>query len=47
MSNINLKNKKILVTGRAGFLGKFVVNKLLARGVDKARTKLNWQPKTK
>jgi GDP-L-fucose synthase len=28
----NLKNKKIIVTGGAGFLGKFVVNKLHERG---------------
>lgn len=31
--NINLKNKKILVTGGAGFLGSFVVKKLIEHGV--------------
>lgn len=32
---INLKNKKILVTGGAGFLGTYIVKKLIARGVPK------------
>jgi len=32
---MDLKNKKILVTGGAGFLGLFVVKKLIERGVPK------------
>ena len=34
-ASINLSTRKILVTGGAGFLGSFVVKKLLERGVLK------------
>ena len=34
MSNLDLKSKKIMVTGGAGFLGSFVVKNLLERGVS-------------
>ena len=32
-TSINLSTRKILVTGGAGFLGSFIVEKLLERGV--------------
>lgn len=34
MAKLNLKNKRIMVTGGAGFLGHFVVDKLIASGVS-------------
>ncbi|MCR4289249.1 MAG: NAD-dependent epimerase/dehydratase family protein [Candidatus Scalindua sp.] len=33
--SIDLKNKRIVVTGGAGFLGRFVCNKLKDRGYKK------------
>jgi GDP-L-fucose synthase len=35
MSNLDLKNKKITVTGGVGFLGSFVIKNLLERGVPR------------
>ncbi|MEK7547516.1 MAG: NAD-dependent epimerase/dehydratase family protein, partial [Patescibacteria group bacterium] len=32
---LDLKDKKILVTGGAGFLGSYVIKKLMERGVPK------------
>src|SRR3989304_9426027 len=31
-NSINLRHKKILVTGGSGFLGKFIIKELLRRG---------------
>jgi GDP-L-fucose synthase len=37
MNNMNLDNKRIVVTGGAGFLGKQVVAQLVAAGADPAK----------
>ncbi len=34
------KNKKILITGGAGFLGSFIVDKLIEKGVDKKNIRI-------